>query len=409
MKRSIFIIALAVVTVFTLASIGELGAEIGDIKDGTPFTPDPSGNGRAVAYDGNILFYTISPDTNIYMVTPAGVSLGPIPNPGRTFLCGSLSWDPGRNTLWCGSYDSSTAVYTVDPVTGIATFQFDETAFGGIAQDSCYFTGAEKYIDGLAYDRSDDTLWLSGDAAETIYHVTTAGALLGSFIVPNHPNSGTTGCSTGIEVAPGGYLELAMQTGADQGPHVVVKIEKDDSIDNPPIIVWFTTLITNDPGVEGISYDPDTYAPKCALWTNQFGATNALTAFDVQCTRTIGYWKNHSEDAIEFLPIDLGDNDTNGSCLTVADAVDVSMIMKAAKAKNAENMLYAQLLAAKLNVAMGDIPASDLADIMPIINDADDLLGRNGCDPDTGKKGEDRAEALALSYELDAFNNLYSP
>ncbi len=383
-------------------------AEIGDIKPGTPFTPDPTGNGRAVAYDGNILYYTIYPDTNIYKATTGGVSLGPIPNPGRA-QCGALSWDQNRGVLWCGSYDGSTNVYTVDPITGVETWQFDETAFGGMAQDSCYGAGDEDYIDGLAYDASDDTIWLSGDATQTIYHVTTAGVFLGSFTVPDHPSTGMTGCSTGIEVAPGGFLELAMQTGPDQGPHEIVKIEKADDVNNPSIIVSFVALSSDIPGIEDICLDPDTFVPRCALWTNQFGSPNQLTAFDVQCTRTIGYWKTHPDDAEEFLPIDLGDDDTNGVCETVVDAEDVYEIMKAAKAKDAEAMLKAQQLAAKLNVAMGDIPTADLAAITPIIADADELLGRNGCNPDTGKKGEDRAEATALIEELDAFNNLYSP
>ena len=378
---------------------------IGTIKPGTPFTPDPSGNGRAVAFDGlTTLYYTRFPDVNIYMVTTGGVSLGPIPNPGRA-QCGSLSWDSGLGELWCGSYDGTGDVYTVHPGTGVATLQFTHA----FAPDSCYGGFASPFIDGLAFDSSDSTIWLSGDAARTIYHVTSLGAVLGSFTAPDHPNTGATGCSTGIEVAPGGFLELAMQTGPDQGPHVIAKIEKADDVNNPPIIVSFTALNTNNPGIEDIAYDAKTFEPRCALWTNQFGADVVLTAFDVQCTRTIGYWKNHSDDAVEFLPITLGDDDTDGVCQTLADADDVEDILKAAKAKDAAVMLYAQLLAAKLNVAMGDIPEADLAAIGPVIKDADDLLGRNGCDPDTGKRGADRAEATALKSALDAFNNKYSP
>ncbi len=385
---------------------------IGTIKPGTPFTPDPSGNGRALAFDGlTTLYYTKTGDSNIYKVSTVGfVSMGPIPLAGRNYLCGGLSWD--GTDLWCGTYDGSSNVYKVNPVTGLGTFQFNANAVipGGIAQDSCYGVGVEDFIDGLAFDASDGTVWLSGDAARTVYHIDpTVPALLGSFTAPDHPNTGATGCNTGIEVAPGGFLELAMQTGPDLGPHVIAKIEKRDDVNNPPIIVSFAALNTNNPGIEDVAYDAKTFAPRCALWTNQFGADVVLTAFDVQCTRTIGYWKTHSDHAIEFLPITLGDDDTDGVCQTVADADDVEDILKAAKAKDAAAMLYAQLLAAKLNVAMGDIPAADLAAIGLVIEDADDLLGRNGCDPDTGRRGADRAEATALISALDAFNNKYSP
>ena len=99
------------------------GGGIGEIKPGTPFTPDPTGNGRAVAYNGaGLLYYTRYPDTNIYQVTTLGVSLGPIANPGRV-QCGSLEWDPTTGDLWCGSYDGSSDVFTVNPITGFATAQ----------------------------------------------------------------------------------------------------------------------------------------------------------------------------------------------------------------------------------------------------------------------------------------------
>ena len=173
------------------------GGGIGEIKPGTPFTPDPAGNGRAVAYNGaGLLYYTVYPDTNIYQVTTLGVSLGPIPNPGRV-QCGSLSWDPTTGDLWCGSYDGTSDVYKVDPITGVAISQFNtNVVVGGMNQDSCYGAGSEPYIDGLALD-TDGSVWVSGDAARTIYHIDpSAQALLGSFLVPDHRASGVTGWST---------------------------------------------------------------------------------------------------------------------------------------------------------------------------------------------------------------------
>ncbi|MHA2068198.1 MAG: hypothetical protein ACXABY_27870, partial [Candidatus Thorarchaeota archaeon] len=244
------LIVMVMVFALVAASGGTALAAIGDIKDGTPFTPDPSGNGRAVAFDGTDLYYTITASNNIYKVSTGNVPIATIVTavdddadgvadedpvdgldndldtfidedpPEADVLFGALSWDPGRGVLWGGSYDGSTDVYTIDPATGIRTFEFDETAFGGITADSAYGAGTENYLDGLAYDAVDNTLWLSGDAAATIYHVTTAGALLGAFPVPNHPSTGAQGYNTGITVAPGGYLEIAMQAGPDQGPHV---------------------------------------------------------------------------------------------------------------------------------------------------------------------------------------------
>lgn len=378
-------------------------ATIGDIKPGTPFIPDPAGNGRAIAYDGTMtLYYTLFDGTShIYRVQTDGTSLGAIPNPGRA-PCGALDWDPITGQLWCGSYDGLGDVYTVDPTTGIATLQFGQAAFGGFAADSCFNGTATGFIDGLALD-GDGSLWLSDDGARTIYHVTAAGVLINSFTPPDYPGTVITGCSTGIQVVPGGFLELGLLKPEFPFDGTVVKIEKDDSINNPTTIVDFDT-----PNVEDISYDPNTFAPRCVIWVNEFGLENPITAYDSQCTRTIGFWKTHPDDAT--LPIDLGISDDDASaCMTVLTTSDVVDTLKGANSKDAEVMLKAQLLAAKLNVAMGDIPPADLAAITITIADADTLLGLNDCDPDTGKKGADRAAATALISALDAFNNLYSP
>lgn len=409
---SILITAIAALMIPSAAMAGGGGigptTNIGEIKPGTPITPDPSGNGRGVAFDGtNILYYTIFPNVNIFQVTTAGVSLGPIPFGSDRLQCGALEFSEG--VLYCGTYVGSGAIHSIDLITGDATELFNAATFGGINDDSCYGGGVAPFIDGLARD-SDGSFWLSGDAAQTIYHVTGAGGFLGSFTVPDHSFTSATGCSTGIDIAPGGFLELAMQSGPDLGPHVVVKVLKLDDVDNPPIIVEFQTLATDNPGVEGVSYDGKTFAPLCALWTNQFGADNELTAFDVQCTRTIGYWKNHSDDS-PGLPITLGNagNDGVGLCQIVDTPAEVETVLKAHKGSDAGPKLKAQLLAAKLNIELGDVPIADQLAIAQTIIDADALLAKNVCDPDTGKRGVDRDEAQTLHGLLDAFNNKYSP
>ncbi len=269
---------LLIITIFGPFIDNDGSAATGDIL--SSFIPGPTGNGRAVAFDGDILYYTFFGDTNIYMVDTDGVSLGAIPNPGRTFTCGALSWDQTRNVLWCGSYDGSTVVYTINPNTGVASQQFDASAFGGIAQDSCYGPGEEAFIDGLAYDASDNTLWLSGDAAQTIYHLQTDGTLIASYTVPNHPTTGTTGCNTGITVVDD-HLELALQAGPDLGPHYIVRVAKS----NPtgPRIASFVSSAVDNPGIEDLEFDSTTFAPECAVWSNQFGLDVILTAWEVQC------------------------------------------------------------------------------------------------------------------------------
>ena len=76
-------------------------------------------------------------------------------------------------------------------------------------------------------------------------------------------------------------------------------------------------------------------------------------------TRTIGYWKNHpAEDFTgeSFLPIDLGDNDMNGVCMTAANQDDVEDILKAHRGQDAAPKLKAQLLPQSSTWRLGTFP-----------------------------------------------------
>ena len=390
-----------------------LATRIGEVKPPTPFTPSPSGNGRGIAFDGlTTLYYSFVGDPNIYKVTTAGVSMGAIPLAGRTFTCGVLEWDPGNSTLLCGTYDgigtggAGTAdVWRITPATGLPGLLpvFNTGGIAGYPGAGCF--DASGFLDGLSLD-TDGTFWLSDDAASRIFHVSAAGGgPIASFSTPTRPGSALPGCNSGIEVVPGGFLELvllALETDGDGVSHFIVKVPKSDP--SGPLVVSFPTL---DPQCcEDLDYDATTFAPRSVLWAN--GITNNITAYDVQTTRTIGYWKNHPTedfDGTSLLPKTLGD----GPCVTVNSTAEAQAIMADHKGQDVKPKLEAQLLAAKLNVMLGDIPLADLATIEPVIADADALLGKSGCNPDTGKKGADRAEAQTLHGQLDAFNNKYSP
>ena len=415
--RKLGLLTAAAVLAVVMGFNGAAQAEIGEIKPDSIFTPTPNGIGRAVAFDGlTTLYYTFVGDKAIYKATTLGVSLGPIPDPGpRNFTCGALSFD-GTN-LWCGTYDGTGMggagtgdVWTVNPTTGVANFEFTQ-AFNNTG---CFFAGG--FIDGLAFDPSDGSLWLSDDGDTEIFHVDQTGAAIGAspFATPTRPGGVGPGCNSGIEVAPGGFLELvliAFEPGngdaGDQVSHFIVKVPKDD-ISGTPIV----SFPTQDPACcEDEAFDAKSFAPRAVVWAN--ATDNEIKAYDVQVTRTIGYWKNHPAedfDGTSFLPIDLGVNSADqAACDIAANQADVEEILKAHKGRDIEAKLFAQLLAAELNLAMGDIPPGDLAAILPVIDAAHELLGRNECDPDTGKNGADRVEAQGLHALLDAFNNKYSP
>ncbi len=263
-----------------------------------------SGNGRAVAFDPatRLLYWTkTSPfgDTNIYVTgptttpTPTCTTVFVSTAPGINF--GALSWDPNRQVLWGGAYPvAGTAgvpggIYqiTVPSTTGCTTspcgtaIAVQVFALPSAGLDSCYGAGAAGFIDGLAYDGTTpppgDSLWISGDAARTIYHMSTLGAVIGTSPVPATPG----GCNTGITVDGSQFLWLGAQSGPDTPPYYIIKVAKANPSAALASFVYPTnTGQTPPPGPEGLALDLVTFAPKCALWTNQF-AQAVLTAWDL--------------------------------------------------------------------------------------------------------------------------------
>jgi hypothetical protein len=214
------------------------------------------------------------------MSSTSGAFLGAIPLAGRNFLCGALSWDPVGQQLWGGAYDGS-GVYTIDPATGVATFRFPHPFQPG---ESC-FPQPAGLIDGLAFDSDDGTLWLSDDASTKIYHVNQTGIPLTPlpFDTPIHPVTGQPGCNSGIEVVPGGCLELSLfQVSYPNYPHVIVRVAK--SSPSGPIIDWFVHAVgAGSDGAEDLEFDANTFAPCCVLWSNTPSGPNLLTAWQVEC------------------------------------------------------------------------------------------------------------------------------
>lgn len=233
------------------------------------FTPNPSGNGRAMAFDPATghLFYTLYDDTgNIYVTDTSG---NPVTTLSTNVQFGALAWDPADGLLWGGAYDGTGDVYTIDPTTGATTLQF---TFNFPADDSCDGTYS-GYIDGLAYDSSDSTLWLSDDGSTILFHVDTSGNVLGSWTVPNSK------CNSGITVANGVVWLAYMGPGFDTPPYGFMAVSATDP----------TTVLADIPDsgeAEGIAFDATTFAPTCALWSDDAGSSLIAATELPSCTAT---------------------------------------------------------------------------------------------------------------------------
>ncbi|MBU0985436.1 MAG: hypothetical protein KKA42_16300, partial [candidate division Zixibacteria bacterium] len=128
------------------------------------------------------------------------------------------------------------------------------------------------------------------------------------------------------------------------------------------------------------------------------------------CTRTIGYWKTHAGtkrhgvDAVTpLLPIWLGteNGDKSVEITTAREAVAVLGQKTLGRPWNGITKLYAQLLAAKLNMAAG---ASGDA-VSGVVADADSFLAEHSWKSWNGLSWTEKKTVLEWKTTLDMYNN----
>jgi hypothetical protein len=125
------------------------------------------------------------------------------------------------------------------------------------------------------------------------------------------------------------------------------------------------------------------------------------------CTRTIGYWKTHAgfgpqaDVVTPLLPLWLGTSGGAKSIHVTTAALAVSLLDRSGDASNGINKLYAQLLAAKLNIANG---ASGSA-VLQTITQADLFLASHGATDWNALSSAQRQQVLAWMSTLDDYNN----
>ncbi|MDF1544420.1 MAG: SdrD B-like domain-containing protein [bacterium] len=124
---------------------------------------------------------------------------------------------------------------------------------------------------------------------------------------------------------------------------------------------------------------------------------------DSGCTYSKGYWKNHAgfgpqDDMLsQHLPQSLGSVDVTDAQV----AVDYLSQKVYGAPKNGITKLYAQLLAAKLNIANG----ASSSDVDDVISDADSFLDANDWTAWDSLDKENQKDVLGWKDMLDDYNN----
>lgn len=194
--------SLSLITTLLLAAIAAValtvtpaGAADGDqLRQINAAYSRPCSINVGLAFDGTNLLIPCYDHNVIDVVSPVdGHLVGTITVQGRSSL-GAAAWDSSRNKLWvCSDFFD---VILVDPTDGSNIFMFTAT-------DSCF--------DGLAYDGVDDTLWTSGDVHSTVYHYTSAGALIAT-----HSVFGKIGSCGNSGIAVGGSTLYLANNGCSE-------------------------------------------------------------------------------------------------------------------------------------------------------------------------------------------------
>jgi hypothetical protein len=146
--------------------------------------------GTGIAFDGTNLLLSCDYNNVITAINPIDGSFIRSFTISGVGAIGALAWDRARSVMWaCGGFGGDdTVVYRINLGTDTAV-----EAFGGTA--GC--------PDGLAYDGTDDSLYLSADVASVVQHYKSDGTLLGTINVSSLP-CGNSGLAVG-----GPYLFLA--------------------------------------------------------------------------------------------------------------------------------------------------------------------------------------------------------
>jgi RHS repeat-associated protein len=228
--------------------------------------------GVGIAYDGANLWYSCYA-SNPDLVRADAITGAVTASYNIAGGLGALAYDASRNVIWAGSGGTAGNVYRIS-LNGQRTVTGSAMAF-----NTCGESGmCDALDDGLAYDATNDTLYISPDGSTTIHHYSPAGVHLSDG--PNGTGDFTwagTGCyNSGL--ALGGTL---LYEGAD-GCNMVWVVDKA----TPATVQFsFSTVVAGDPNFrdEGMSCDPNTFAAAGSqvMWSKEAYAPMRAHAFAV--------------------------------------------------------------------------------------------------------------------------------
>lgn len=208
-----------IVSIFVLVTVFSPQPSFSQIPEGTKLKTLNffDGYGLTVAFDGNLLYYTTagsSLSSELARTTTDGVRFSNLNLNGCSI--DALTFDSTRDVFW-GSSGATQTIYTIDPDTGNCTQEFT------FSVNPAPCTGCDV-IDGISFDYTDDTLWLSFDQSPKIFHFMLDGTPLPTIFIGS-PDSFVPDCNSNMNsgIAIGGEILYLAHLHCDN----VIKFDKN--------------------------------------------------------------------------------------------------------------------------------------------------------------------------------------
>lgn len=248
------------------------GTHVGSVNFSVPCTSEL---GVGVAYDGANLWYSCSWFTDTVDLHRANPTTGQVTASYSItgHGLGALAYDATRNALWAGwGKEDGGKIYLVQLDAG------RNVVASGVAFDVGPHPIVANLDDGLAYDASDDTLYLSDDVSQAIHHYDTLG---------NHLADGPNG-NGDFAWAGAGCFNSGLALGGDllyEGSNGCSHVWVVNKATPSTLEFDFSTIIPTDPNFrdEDLECDPHTFLAQGlhVMWSMEAFEPRRAHAFEV--------------------------------------------------------------------------------------------------------------------------------
>jgi hypothetical protein len=219
-------------------AVVDLPVPVGPTLAGVSIAVDCSGTLYYTIFNAAVLLVTDKDGTSIALIDTVDASTN------LQIILAEMAWDKGRGNLWAAAQiEKKRNIYLLDPVTGIATFQFTAPEAVG-----------PQIIDGLAFDGTDDSIWLSPIASEHIWHYRATDGMFLGMITPTNSIGDVLSSNDGVVVGVGDLLYLG-QFGLGE----IVKVKKSEGS-------FISSFASPDNHYDGLECDVQSFAPKTVIW-----------------------------------------------------------------------------------------------------------------------------------------------